>query len=55
MSEWRVELEGSSREVYIVQADSAKDAAEHWTSGYLWVQESFGMGVVSVAPEEDDA
>lgn len=54
MPQYRVTMTGESREVYIVEADSADDARDNWQSGFLIVQESSGMDLDSVELDEDD-
>lgn len=53
MAQYRVEMSGEAREVYIVEADTPQQAAEQWSTGYLFVQECSGMGVESVTLDED--
>lgn len=48
MSQYRVELRGDVREVYIVEADSPEQAREQWAGGFLFLTECSGMDVESV-------
>jgi hypothetical protein len=52
MPNYLVELNGESREVYAVEAESAESARDLWSSGELVVSEAYGMDVVVV--REDD-
>lgn len=52
MPDYRVELHGDVREVYIVEAGSPEEAMANWATGTLLVQESQGCEPVSAALDE---
>jgi len=53
MTLYRVELRGESREVFVVEAASAEEAAEHWERGDSVLTELYGMDVASVSIEDE--
>lgn len=51
MAQYIVEMEGSVRELYLVDADNAEEAKDKWAdSGEPFLSESFGMEYATVKP-----
>lgn len=48
MAQYIVEMTGLAHEVYLVEADSPEEARANWAEGYLQIQESSSMEVISV-------
>lgn len=53
MAQYRVEMTGEVREVYLVEADSEQDAMNRWMDGECLVQETLGAEPVSARLEDD--
>jgi hypothetical protein len=53
MKDYRVEMTGSCREVYIVEASSEQEARETWMNGHWQLTEAFGMEVASVRLDDE--
>ena len=40
MAQWTVEVEGTARELYVVDADTEEEAMENWHTGTLFLSEA---------------
>ena len=49
---YRVERRTTGREVYLVDAETAEEAAENWADGELWVSEVVDSEPYSVEEEK---
>ena len=53
MKEFMVEMHGDVREIYVVTAETAEEAAENWSSGHLYLSESSSLELYSVTEETE--
>jgi hypothetical protein len=52
MAEYLVTLEGLSREIYVVEADSPEEAEANWMFGAVYAQEAYFMEVTDVRKDD---
>ena len=53
MKEFMVEMHGDVREIYVVQAETAEEAAENWATGDMYLSESSSLELYSVTEDND--
>lgn len=53
MATFEVEVRTTGREIYVVEADSADEAWDNWSDGFLAISEVIDAEVYNVTKEEE--